>query len=355
MRVLHVVSGSGEESGLRGFLQHTGHAADVVTLDGDRPGVGVAWRFPLMTAWRLWCILRRYGYDVVHTHGGAGSLCDRLAARWAGTKVIVDTARSDCQARVPRRCADAAIALSDAVAQRLIDRGVRHRKVTVIPQGVDIDALSFDPTGRSRVRAELGIAEDAAVIGTPGRLQAAKRCPVLIEATAPLLGPRVKLLIAGDDSQRARLSAVAARHGVTSHVLVAGERADVPAVLSAMDLFVTAGADETSGRPVLEALGNGLPTFYTTCPALDGIETGQARRIGSDVESLRQAIRSELENPRPRAEVPQLRECYGIEAVADRIDTLYTRLWSRRTGRPTVVDGRRAADFCPVEAMSVSL
>lgn len=346
MKVLHVVSRFGSnESYVLGFLQHTGHAADVMTIYDEESGVSA--RLPLLTAWRLWRTLRRCGYDVVHLHGGAGSLCDRLAARWAGTKVIVDTAHPDVAASVPRRCADAAIALSHAAAQRLIDRGVRHRKVAVIPQGVDVDALSFDSLGRGRVRAEFDIAEDTAVIGTR-RLHATQRCDLLIEAAAPLLGPHVKLLIAGDGRQRGRLSALAARHGVTAHVLFAGERADVSALLSAMDVFVI--AESTSSQPVLEALGNGLPTLYTACPALDGIETEQATRITGNVESVRHAIRNEVECPRPRAEVPVLREHYGIEVVTDRIDTLYTRLWSRRTGRPTIVDSGRAADFCPTRS-----
>jgi glycosyltransferase involved in cell wall biosynthesis len=353
MKVLHVVSGrSLAESGLRGFLRHTGHAADVVTIYGEQPAA--TRDFSLLTAWRLWRILRRHDYDVVHTHG-AGSLCYRLLARWAGTKVIVDTVHPAGQAAVPRRGADATIAVSQAAAQWLADRGVRYRKVAVIPQGVDFDAFAFDPVGRARVRAEFGVAEDAVVLGTVGRLHADKRCHLLIEAAAPLLGPRVKLLIAGDGREQAALSALAARHGVTAHVLLAGQRADVPAVLSALDVFVTAAAEETFGQPVLEALGNGLPTLYTACPALEGIEIDQARQVLGDADSLRHAIRGELKDPRPRAEVPVLRERFGMETVADRIDTLYTRLWSRRTGRPTGVDSRRAADFRPAETMPVSL
>lgn len=369
MKILHVVSGlgiGGAESSLRALVRHSGHAADVVTLydekscDGDTvrraltdSGVrvhtlGLARYSPPLVAWRLWHILRRYSYDVVHTHCEAGALYGRLAARWAGAKVIVDTAHPGSGSSVPRRCADAAIALSESAAQRLADRGVRHRKVTVIPHGVDVDALSFDPAARARVRAEFDIAEDAAVIGTIGRLRADKRCHLLIEAAAPLLGPRVRLLIAGDGDQRARLSATAARHGVAAHVVLAGQRADVDALLSAMDVFVTAGAGETSGRSVLEALANGLPALYRTCPALDGAETAQARRIPGGVESIRRALSAELAGRRPRAEVPDLRERYGIETAAERIDTLYTRLWSRRTGRPAVVDSGRAADFCPV-------
>ena len=44
------------------------------------------------------------------------------------------------------------------------------------------------------------------------------------------------------------------------------------AMLSAMDLFVASSKQETFGLSVLEALANGLPVLYTTCPALDGLD-----------------------------------------------------------------------------------
>ncbi len=43
-------------------------------------------------------------------------------------------------------------------------------------------------------------------------------------------------------------------------------------MLSAMDLFVASSKQETFGLSVLEALANGAPVLYTTCPALDGLD-----------------------------------------------------------------------------------
>jgi glycosyltransferase involved in cell wall biosynthesis len=131
----------------------------------------------------------------------------------------------------------------------------------------------------------------------------------------------------GDGQIRPDLEAEAVRAGVAEFVTFAGERHDVAAMLSALDLFVAASDQETFGLSVLEALANGIPALYTTCPALDGIKTRRARQVPGDIEGLRREIVAELaQGRRPREGVPAIREHYGIEAVTRRIDDLYHRL-----------------------------
>ena len=134
---------------------------------------------------------------------------------------------------------------------------------------------------RERVRAEHGIDQRAFVIGLLGRLDANKRFEMVIEAAAPLLGEGCKLLVVGDGAERARLAALAHELRVAEHVVFAGERHDVAAMLSSFDLFVASSAQETFGLSVLEALANGMPALYTTCPALDGVRTDRARQVGA--------------------------------------------------------------------------
>ena len=64
---------------------------------------------------------------------------------------------------------------------------------------------TFHPDGgaRARVRAELGIAADAFVIGSVGRLVAEKDYPLLVRAVAPLLSERVRLVLVGEGDARA--------------------------------------------------------------------------------------------------------------------------------------------------------
>ncbi|MBA2472343.1 MAG: glycosyltransferase [Pseudonocardiales bacterium] len=366
MKVLHVITGlgvGGAELQLRSLLQHTCHQSDVVTLynpgpvagmisgDGVRVrDLGMTRNTELSVLGRLTRLIRADGYDVVHAHLYRSCIYGRLAARLAGTPVVVTTEHSIGETHLERRrmtlgvralylatdlCSDTTIAVSDAVAQRLTQWGVPARKIEIIPNGLDFTRVAYDADARTRIRDEFALPRDAYIIGVLGRLDPIKRFDLVIRAAAPLLDDQHRLLIVGDGQIRPELEAEAQRQGVAELVTFAGERHDVAAMLSSLDLFIASSEQETFGLSVLEALANGIPALYTTCPALDGIETARARRVPGDVEGMRREIAAELAGGRrPREGVPAIGERYGIESVARRIDDLYNRLMARR--RPDV-------------------
>lgn len=357
MRVLHVITGldvGGAELQLDAVLQHTRHDADVVTLYNPGPvaerltGHGVSVRdlgmrrnTELGALRRLYQIIRQGRYDVVHAHLYRAQIYARPAARLARTPVIVTTEHSIGETHIERRkmttavralylaselTSDATIAVADVVRDRLVRWGVPGRKITVIPNGLDFGGLRFDPAKRTEVRAQFGLDPSAFVIGTLGRLDPNKRIDLAIEAAAPLLNDQVKMLIIGRGEEMERLQGVAARLGVADHVIFGGYQADMTAMLSAFDLNLTTSRQETFGLSVLEALANGVPVLYTTCPALDGISTDRARQVAGNVRALRDELAKEIEaGVRPRQPVVEVFDRYGIESVATRIDDLYER------------------------------
>ncbi len=158
-------------------------------------------------------------------------------------------------------CSNGTIAVSQTVLQGLIAWGVPGRKISVIPNGLNVDHISFDPAARERVRAELGIPGEARVVGVLGRLESNTQFDTVITAAAPLLGEDTWLMVAGEGTQREHLRHTAAAAGVTGQVVSTGERHDVAAVLSALDVFVASSRQETFGLSVLEALAGGLPAL----------------------------------------------------------------------------------------------
>jgi glycosyltransferase involved in cell wall biosynthesis len=372
MKVLHVITGldvGGAELQLDAVLQYTRHDADVVTLYNPGPvadklrghgvrvrDLGMGRNTELGAMLRLYKIIRTGRYDVVHAHLYRAQVYARPAARLAGTPVIVTTEHSIGETHIERRkmstpvrglylaselCSDATIAVAEVVRERLIRWGVPDRKITVIPNGLDFSALVFDPAARTAVREQFGIAPDAYVIGTLGRLDPNKRIDLAIEAAAPMLGDKCKLLIVGRGEDSERLEAVAAKLGVTDHVIFGGYQADMTAILSSFDLNVTTSVQETFGLSVLEALSNGLPVLYTTCPALDGITTDRGRQVAGNVTALRAEMGKEIEaGARPRKPVTEVMDLYGIESVAGRIDGLYERLAAARLSTARLGAGR---------------
>ncbi|MBO0773377.1 MAG: glycosyltransferase [Actinobacteria bacterium] len=368
MKVLHVITGlgvGGAELQLRSILQHSRHDAEVLTLynpgpvaemirdDGTRvTDLGMRRNTELGALRRMYRLIRDGGYDVVHAHLYRSQIYGRAAAWLARTPVVVSTEHSIGETHLERRrmtagvralylaterVSAATIAVSETVRDRMVNWGVNPRRVTVIPNGLDLQRVAFDPAARSRIRAEFGLAENDYVIGVLGRLDPNKRFDLVIEAAAPLLDATTKLMIIGKGDEQAHLAGVAAASGAADRIVFTGERHDVAAMLSALDLFVASSAQETFGLSVLEALANGAPALYTTCPALIGLDTGgRARQVPGTAGGMAEALAAEVaRGHRPRQTVPAVEQAYGIEAVTGRIDDLYERLAaaSRRRAR----------------------
>jgi glycosyltransferase involved in cell wall biosynthesis len=365
MKVLHVITGldaGGAELQLAMILRRTRHESDVVTLYNPGPvaemiteqgttvrNIGMQRNTELPALLRLRKMIKDGQYDVVHTHLYRAQVYARPAARLAGTPVVLTTEHSIGETHIERRkmtrgvralylssemFSDATIAVSDIVKDRLVRWGVRSGKVTIIPNGVDTDELGFDAEARDRVRAQFGISPETYVIGALGRLDPNKRVDLTMEAAAPMLGEKCKILVIGRGEDQSRLEAAAKRLGVTEHVIFGGYQSDTTAMLAAFDLYVAASLQETFGLSVLEALASGLPVLYTTCPALDGIQTERARMVAGTPDALRDEIRKEFDTgPRPRVADNKVFARYGIGSVVSRIDDLYEKILEARPSR----------------------
>jgi len=383
VKVLHVITGlgvGGAELQLRSVLQHSRHEAEVVTLynpgpvaemigaDGVRVrDVGMSRNTQVGVLRRLRRLIRDGGYDVVHAHLYRSQVYGRPAAWLAGTPVVVSTEHSIGETHLERRKMTAGvralylatgwfsqmtIAVSATVADRMTGWGVPAQKVTVIPNGVDLGRVAFDGVARDRVRAEFGAGPGEFVIGVLGRLDPNKQFHLVIEAAAPLLkAGRAKLVIVGKGDEGERLEKTAAEHGVAGLVVFAGERHDVAGVLSAFDMFVASSAQETFGLSVLEALANGLPVAYTTCPALEGLSVARATQVPHSAAGIAVALEAataagQLE----RAPEPAVEREYGITAVTARIDDLYEQIAGRPGPRGRAARLARRTRRAPVAA-----
>lgn len=375
MKVLHVITGletGGAELQLSMLLRHTGNEADVVTLynpgtvaDRIRAGgtsvrdIGMHSNTEFGVLLRLWRIIRDGRYDVVHAHLYRAQVYARPAARLAGTPVVLTTEHSIGDTHIERRkmsagvralylaselFSDATIAVSGVVRERLLRWGVPARKITVVANGLEISELAFDPQARRRVREQFGIGPDTYVIGALSRLDPNKRIDLIMAAAAPMLGSQCKLLVIGGGDDQARLTEAADRLGIAEHVIFGGLQTDVRAMLAAFDLYVSASEQETFGLSTLEAMASGLPVLYTTCPALDGIQTEQARQVAGTAEALRAEMRKQLEaGPTPRLPDHRVFARYGMQSVAGQIDDVYRQALSRRPRRARRAVARRRA------------
>ncbi|MFJ4579593.1 glycosyltransferase [Streptomyces echinatus] len=376
MRVLHIITGlgvGGAEQQLRLLLRHLPVECEVVTLTNPGPvadglaadGVrvthlGMAGNRDLAALPRLARIVRRGRYDLVHTHLYRACLYGRIAARLAGVRAVVATEHSlgDTQMEgrpltagvralylLGERLGRSTVAVSPTVAGRLARWGVPEPRIAVVPNGIDLTRFAFDPAARHRTRSELGLPEDAFVVGGIGRLAPGKRFDVLVRAFAELPAD-CRLLLVGGGPQEPSLRRCARQAGVADRVLFAGERPylpdgspgpDLPSLASAMDVFASPSPEEAFGLAVVEALAAGLPVRYTSCPALQDLpprSAPDAVRLPCDAGAYARALAGvRAAGPGPRT-TPEAARHYCITRSAARLMDVYAAALAHPVPKP---------------------
>ena len=211
--------------------------------------------------------------DIVHIHTPFLTFLVAPIAHRFGLRVVVHN-HSAQFGRTPLRSmrnqllclpvnalADGRMACSRAAGAALFgQRAVESGEVRILNNAVDLEAFAFSARAREDTRRLLGL-EGAFVVGNVGRLSVEKNHGLLLRAFAALHSLRrsCKLLRVGDGALRVRLGQQCAERGIAQDVLFLGRRGDIPALLSAMDVFVLPSLFEGMPVAAVEAQASGLP------------------------------------------------------------------------------------------------
>ena len=238
---------------------------------------------------RLVALMRRERVEIVVSHGFSTGVAARVCAALAGTPVRVlaehSTGERDMSPRrhrVNRLLAPLTTAwVSVAQGQRdylLRGKGVPPGRLRLIPNGIDVGPFR-GPGARDAVRREWGLAPDAPVAGILAALRPEKDHKTFLLAARFVVDelPAARFVIVGDGPLREDLAREVAVLDLVGHVVLAGRRSDVAAVLSALDLSVLCSTDvETFPLAFLESMASGLPLVGTRVGGLpEMIEEGR--------------------------------------------------------------------------------
>jgi glycosyltransferase involved in cell wall biosynthesis len=311
---------------------------------------------PMRGAWDLAAIQRlvrlvhERGVTLIHTHSSVDAWLGGLAGRLAG-RPIVRTRHVSIPVRrrgnlVYTRLADCVVTSGEAIRALVVAAGVCPERVVALPAGVNLEEFRWHEPGDAEgeaVRKELGLGSP--VVGSVAMFRGSKGHVHLLDAIAGIRRdfPSAQLLLVGDGIRRAWIEELARERGLGKAVVFTGFRADVSALLAAMDCFVLAST-RTEGVPqsLLQAFASGVPVVATDVGGIPEVirhgDTGLIVPPGN-AAALAGAVGTVLRDPagaRRRAlAARQLVEArFSHRASIDRLIALYEDVLSAAgTGR----------------------
>ncbi|MGH2395797.1 MAG: glycosyltransferase [bacterium] len=219
--------------------------------------------------------LSRHPVDLLHLHLPRAGFLGRLAARRLGLRPVIYTEHNmwDGGGSIVRYLnhwtllwTDHLIAVSEEVRRDLLARGMAPQRVTMIPNGIDVEAVQRQAAQGPSLRALLGIPPEARVIGTLANLHPRKGLVTLV-ATIPRLQrqwPDLRVVIIGrDDGLGPHLRRLGSEAGISGSLHLLGPRPDAVALLREFDVFVLPSVVEGLPVALLEAMALARPVVVT--------------------------------------------------------------------------------------------
>lgn len=213
------------------------------------------------------------------------------------------------------------------------DWHLRRAKVRHIPNGVDTTRFNAPTNALPAEPAIVARPDDGAcvTIGTVAPIRPEKNLGRLLRAFAELNEENIRLVIAGDGSERQALEHLAASLGITGKTEFLGHRDDIPEVLERFDIFALSSDTEQMPNSLLQAMAVGRPVVAVdvgdvaamlppasrdfVCPKED--QTSFKRNLVRLVGDA--SLREEL----GRANQAHVRESYGLDQMVESYRALF--------------------------------
>ena len=329
-------------------LNRGGHYADVLQAQGINVHVlGKRFRFDVLTWWRLRQLLRDLKPHIVQSYIFAANSYVRLPGicpphcRIVISERCVDSWKSSWQLGLDRRLAgrlDAMTANSESVAEFYrCEVGIPSDRLHVIPNGVP----ETSDCSASRLKDELGLAEDCDVIGFVGRLAPQKNLRDLVWAFHMIkqAAPRpVALVLIGAGPLRDGLAKFLTDLGTRDLVHFLGHRDDATDLLRDFDVFCLPSAFEGMSNSLMEAMSRGVPSVVSDiAPNLELIrhgENGLTFPVGEAPELAKAVLQllndSDLSQRLGCAAQRTITEHHSVQSLVQRHCELYETMLSGR-------------------------
>lgn len=322
---------------------------------------------------RLYAVMRREAFTIVHTHTPKAGLLGQLAARAAGVPIVVNTVHGFYihdrmhpvlrsvyigLEKIAAHCSDAILSQNREDMETAVSLGIcSPKKIRHLGNGIDLSVFNRDrvnPDDIDNKRRQLGIAPGTKVVGFVGRLAGKRKgFTDFLAACGEVVRryPNVRILIIGD-ADVGKADAVgpsaAEAYGIADQCLFLGSRpnAELPSLYSVMDLLVLPSLFEGIPRVVMEAAALGVPAVVTNVKGnREAVEQGRNGRLVplGDTQALADAIMEILTDPKKAKRMGEegyrmARERFDERAVFAKVANEYLRILAEKNLRGPVSD-----------------
>lgn len=276
----------------------------------------------------------KYSY-VLRTSQHSLSALELFAARIGGAKTTIfrssnsnTTTGAGKDLLLHRICrfmplwnADIKLAPSTEAAEFMFGKNcIKKGRAILLHNAIDLSLFHYDIAAGIRIRNELNIPAETTIIGHVGRFNQQKNHAFLLDvfkAYSCKNGNSVLLLVGKGELEPA-IKEKASELGILDRIIFTGVRSDVPALLSAMDVFVFPSLYEGMPNTVIEAQATGLPCLIADTITREADITGLVHYLSLDSADAWASYIANLPQETRTTPIQKFKEnCYDIESVTE--------------------------------------
>ena len=316
----------------------------------------------LRTLWRLYQVLKRERFTIVHTHTPKAGLLGQLAARMAGVPIVINTVHGFyfhdnmpphwrrfyiTLEKIAARCSDVILSQNQEDVETARRENIcQTERIKYLGNGFDLERFGrarLDAAHLESKRRELSLPLDVPVVGFVGRLVVEKGLLELLQAAQRIVKqiPQVRFLLVGprdDEKPDALTPEIVSQYGLTDACVFTGRRQDMPELYALMDVLVLPSYREGFPRAPMEASFMGLPSVVSDIRGCrEVIEHGRNGWLVplGDIDALAQAILRVLNHPLEALQMGEIgrqiaRERFDERRVFNTVKSEYVRCLQKK-------------------------
>ena len=225
-------------------------------------------------------VLKEGNYKIVHSHINTLSVFSLYAAKKAGVPVRIAHSHSTTNKKewkknllkqvlrpLAKKYATHYFACTEHAGRWMFkDKEVNKGNVYILNNAIDLDKYKYSKKTRDKKREELGIKENAFVIGHIGRFMPVKNHQFILDVFNEIHkeNKNAILLLAGKGPLLEEMKGKVKELKLTRYVKFLGQRNDVNELYQAFDAFIFPSLYEGLGMVAIEAQVSGLPCVVST-------------------------------------------------------------------------------------------